>query len=158
MPRASVLANAPRMATIRHLIQLKKLWIVSVAALAYRLHALELLTDWHYRTLCIEMAQLGYRTNEPEGAQRERSHILATVFAALRDEGVSKAAVAEQLQIEVDELDKLVFGLMITFFQAALKRQGLESQRRAFARGEMRSECHGSRKAHCVSLLGCVRD
>ena len=113
MPRASVLANAPRMATLRNLIQLKRQWVVSVAALAYRLHALDLLSDWHYRTLCIEMGQNGYRKNEPEGAQRERSHILATVFAALRDEGVSKTAVADQLQIDVDELDRLVFGLMI---------------------------------------------
>ncbi len=113
MPRASVLANAPRMATLQNLIQLKKQWIVSVAALAYRLHALGLVTDWHYRTLCIEIGQNGYRRKEPEGAQRERSQILATVFAALREEGVSKAAVADQLQIEGDELDKLVFGLMI---------------------------------------------
>ena len=114
MPRASVLAHAPRMATLRNLIQLKKQWIVSVAALAYRLHALGLVTDWHYRTLCIEIGQNGYRRKEPEGAPRERSQILATVFAALREEGVGKAAVAEQLQIDVDELDKLVFGLMIT--------------------------------------------
>ena len=108
-----MLANAPRMATLQNLIQLKKQWIVSVAALAYRLHALGLVTDWHYRTLCIEIGQNGYRRKEPEGAQRERSQILATVFAALREEGVSKAAVADQLQIEGDELDKLVFGLMI---------------------------------------------
>jgi Zn-dependent peptidase ImmA (M78 family) len=113
MPRASVLAAAPRMATLRNLVQLKKQWIVSVSALAYRLHALDLLTDWHYRTLCIEMGQNGYRRMEPEGAQRERSHVLATVFAALREEGVGKTTVADQLQIDVDELDKLVFGLMI---------------------------------------------
>ena len=46
-------------------------------------------------------------------AQRERSHILATIFATLREESVSKWAVADQLQIDVDELDKLVFGLML---------------------------------------------
>jgi Zn-dependent peptidase ImmA (M78 family) len=114
MPQASVLALAPHTATLRTLVQLKKQWVVSVAALAYRLHTLKLLTDWHYRTLCIEMGQNGYRRSEPEGAQRETSHILATVFAALRDEGVSKTAVAEKLQIDVEELDKLVFGLMIT--------------------------------------------
>ena len=121
MPRASVLANAPRMATLRNLIQLKKQWIVSVAALAYRLHTLGLVTDWHYRTLCIEIGQNGYRRKEPEGAQRERSHVLATIFAALREEGVSKTAVADQLQIEVDELDKLVFGLMIVSLQGGAK-------------------------------------
>ncbi len=114
MPRASVLANAPRMATLKHLVQLKKFWVVSVAALAYRLHTLGMLSDWHYRTLCIEMGQLGYRKREPEGAQRERSQVLALVFAGLREEGVGKSAVAEQLQIDSDELDKLVFGLMLT--------------------------------------------
>ena len=112
------------MATLRILVQLKKQWIVSASALAYRLHALKLLTDWHYRTLCIEMGQSGYRTKEPEGAQRERSHILATVFAALRDEGVSKMAVADHLQIDVDELDKLVFGLMITSLSGGAQLPG----------------------------------
>lgn len=121
MPRASVLANAPHMATLRTLIQLKKQWIVSVAALAYRLYALGLVTDWHYRTLCIEIGQSGYRTREPDGAQRERSQILAMVFAALREEGVSKTGVAEQLQIDVEELDRLVFGLMIMSLQGGAK-------------------------------------
>ena len=113
MPRASVLANAPRLATTKQLIQLKKLWIVSATALAYRLHNLKLLSDWHYRTLCIQMSELGYRKNEPDPAPRERSHILATVFSELREEGVSKHDVATQLQIDVDELDRLVFGLML---------------------------------------------
>lgn len=125
MPRASVLANAPRMATLRNLIQLKKQWVVSVSALAYRLHALNLLTDWHYRTLCIEIGQSGFRKTEPEGAQRERSHILATVFSALREEGVSKMAVAEQLQIDVDELNKLVFGLMILSLSGGARSVGI---------------------------------
>jgi Zn-dependent peptidase ImmA (M78 family) len=37
MPRASVLAQAPRLATADHLVTLKKYRTVSVAALAYRL-------------------------------------------------------------------------------------------------------------------------
>jgi Zn-dependent peptidase ImmA (M78 family)/DNA-binding XRE family transcriptional regulator len=57
MPRASVLAKAPRMATVAQLIKLKKQWTVSLAALAYRMHTLKLLTDWNYRTLCIEISQ-----------------------------------------------------------------------------------------------------
>lgn len=124
MPRASVLANAPRMATLKQLIQLKKLWIVSVAALAHRLHSLKLLSDWHYRTLCIEMGQLGYRKSEPGGAQRERSQVLAIVFGGLREEGISKAAVADQLQIDSEELDKLVFGLMLTSLAGGRRSSG----------------------------------
>ncbi len=114
MPRASVLANAPRFATIGHLVKLKKYWTVSVAALAYRLHTVELLTDWHYRTLCIQIAKRGYRTKEPEEAARESSQILAKVFAALRKEGVGKPQIAEALNVYAEDIDELVFGLALT--------------------------------------------
>lgn len=113
MPKASVLAVAPRFPTLPHLLQLKKHWIVSVAALVYRLHAIGLMTDWHYRTLCIEISQRGFRKDEPEGAQRETSQILAKVFAALRSDGVGKAELAEALQIEPREIEELVFGLTL---------------------------------------------
>ena len=45
MPHASVLAHAPRLTTVDHLVKLKKHWNVSVAALAYRLHSVGVLTD-----------------------------------------------------------------------------------------------------------------
>ena len=114
MPRASVLANAPRLATVDHLIKLKKYWTVSVAALAYRLHTVGVLTDWHYRTLCIEIASRGYRKNEPEEAHRETSQLLAKVFAALRDESVKKGDIADELCVPSEEIEQLVFGLTIT--------------------------------------------
>lgn len=65
MPRASVLANAPHMATVDQLVRFKVYWTVSVAALAYRLHDVGLVSDWHYRNLCIEIAKRGYRKREP---------------------------------------------------------------------------------------------
>ncbi len=111
MPKASVIAVAPRVPTLAHLVQLKKQWIVSVAALAYRLQAIGLLTEWHYRSICIEMSERGYRTNEPEGAQRETSQILAKILAALRQDGTNKSDLADDLNIDVAELDTLMFGL-----------------------------------------------
>jgi Zn-dependent peptidase ImmA (M78 family)/DNA-binding XRE family transcriptional regulator len=114
MPRASVLSNAPHMATVDQLIRFKALWTVSVAALAYRLHDVRLVSDWHYRSLCIEIAQRGYRKKEPNEAPRETSQVLAKVFAALRDEGTTKAEIAAALSIHVEEIDELVFGLALT--------------------------------------------
>lgn len=114
MPRASVLAHAPRLTTVDHLLPLKKMWTVSVAALAYRLHTLGVLSDWHYRMLFIEIGKRGYRTKEPEEAPREISMVLAKVFAALREDGVTRQDVADELQILVDEIDQLVFGLALT--------------------------------------------
>jgi Zn-dependent peptidase ImmA (M78 family)/DNA-binding XRE family transcriptional regulator len=114
MPRASVLSNAPHMATVDQLIRFKAFWTVSVAALAYRLHDVGLVSDWHHRTLCIEIAQRGYRKSEPNEARRETSQVLAKVFAALREEGTSKADIASALSIHVEEIDQLVFGLAMT--------------------------------------------
>lgn len=114
MPRGSVMATAPRMPTVDTLIEYKHHWIVSVSALAYRLHDLGLLTEWHYRSLAVEIARRGFRSREPRGAPRELSQLSSKIFAALRQEGVTKFEVAGQLAIGVDELDKLVFGLMLT--------------------------------------------
>lgn len=114
MPKASVLAYAPRMATLEHLIQLKKLWGVSVAALTYRLHAVGVLSDWHYQSLYIELSSRGYRKKEPDEGARETSQVLQKVFAALRDESISRSDIASELHVAAEELDQLVFGLALT--------------------------------------------
>lgn len=113
MPRGSVLANAPRFAAVDHLVKLKKYWTVSVAALAYRLHAVGALSEWHYRQLCIDISKRGYRKREPEEAPRETSQVLAKVFTALRDEGVGKRDIAAQLDISPEEIEDLVFGFTV---------------------------------------------
>lgn len=112
MPRRSVLANAPRAATLKSLISHKKYWNVSAAALNYRLHSLNLTTDWTYRTLCIDLAKLG-RDHEPEPSPFETSQVLKKVFASLREDGISKNHVAKELLIRPEELDELTFGLML---------------------------------------------
>jgi Zn-dependent peptidase ImmA (M78 family)/DNA-binding XRE family transcriptional regulator len=117
MPRGSVFAVAPVFPSLDRLIELKRQWIVSVAAIAYRLHALGLLTDWHYTRLCIEIGERGFRTKEPKPAQREMSQILPKVFAAFREDGITLVDVAEALQIEPEEIDKLVFRLMLVSLQ-----------------------------------------
>ena len=113
MPRGSVLANAPRSGTLQQLIQAKRYWNVSVSALVYRMHKVGLLTDWRYRMLFIEMGREGYRTAEPETAFGESSQVLTKVFAALREKGWSMSRVAHELLITTDELNRLVFGLVL---------------------------------------------
>jgi Zn-dependent peptidase ImmA (M78 family)/DNA-binding XRE family transcriptional regulator len=111
MPRASVLAVAPRFATLDALLKLKKQWNVSVAALVHRLHAVGLLTEWHYRTLMVEISTRGYRTTEPETTERETSQILTKMFASLRARGVTRATLASELCVQSADIDALVFGL-----------------------------------------------
>lgn len=111
MPAAGLSPSAPRYPTLPQLIQAKRPWKVSVAALAHRLHELKALTDWQYRMLCVEVSKHGYRTKEPSPIHRETSQILNKVFTALRKEGVTKADIARQLHVHPQDLDALVFGL-----------------------------------------------
>lgn len=114
MPSFEIMAHAPRMPTLRQLIASKKTWNVSAAALAYRMHSLKLISDWHYRTLCIQIAERGYRTQEPESSPRETSQVLKKVFALSRADGVSRSALASALHLNVKDLESLMFGLVMT--------------------------------------------
>lgn len=69
---------------------MKKRWHVSLAALTYRLHSLSLLTEWQYRTLCIQIADSGYRRREPQPCPRETSQVLKKAFEMLKEEGITR--------------------------------------------------------------------
>jgi Zn-dependent peptidase ImmA (M78 family)/DNA-binding XRE family transcriptional regulator len=128
MPRGSVIANAPRFPTLPVMIRLKKIWTTSLAALNYRLHELKLVSDWQYRTLCVQIAKNGYRTREPEEAPRETSQVLAKVLAALHQDGISRSHLAKMLTVYPSELDQLLFGLVMTSVEGGRNgtAQGLE--------------------------------
>jgi Zn-dependent peptidase ImmA (M78 family) len=114
MPRASVLAFAMRFPSLPGLIQLKKNWITSVAALNYRLHTVGITTDWQYRMLCVQIARSGIRLKEPNEAPRELSQVLPKVFASLHEDGITRAKVARELKVPLSELEQLVFGLAMS--------------------------------------------
>lgn len=111
MPRSTVLATAERFPTLHSIMSQKQKWRVSAVAYVYRLHALQLLSDWHYRSLMKEMSRRGYRSQEPYETRRETSQVLSKVFAALRKDRVSRGEIADELYLQVDELDSCVFGL-----------------------------------------------
>lgn len=115
MPRSTVRAEVPIGASLARLIELKKLWNVSLAALVYRSHKVNLLSDWHYRSLCIDMAKRGYRTSEPSPIpNRETSQVLNKVFTALREDGISKGDLARDLCMHTSDIEAVVFGLVLT--------------------------------------------
>ena len=97
MPRASVLAGDLRDATPERIVEAKRTWKVSAMALAHRLHELDLLTEWGYRTACVQLARLGYRSSEPRGIERESLQLLAKVFRAVRDGGETPATIASAI-------------------------------------------------------------
>jgi Zn-dependent peptidase ImmA (M78 family)/DNA-binding XRE family transcriptional regulator len=115
MPKGSVLGHAPRFVTLPQLVKIKKIWITSVAAVNHRLHELKLVSDWHYRGLCIELAKAGYRLKEPEEAPRETSLLLPKLLADLyQQDGLSRPRISQELGIPPSELENLLFSLVMT--------------------------------------------
>ncbi|CAB3696411.1 MULTISPECIES: helix-turn-helix domain-containing protein [Achromobacter] len=119
MPRGNIIASKPRVPTIPGLIELKRVWGVSLAALAYRMNQLSLFTEWGYRSLCIQIAKQGYRTKEPRPMHREVSQVLVKVFEALKAEGFTRADVARELCLYQDDIDNLTFGLVLSSVPSA---------------------------------------
>jgi Zn-dependent peptidase ImmA (M78 family) len=112
MPRASVLANAPKYPVYETLVQLKRIWSTSVSALAYRLHELAAISDWQYRGLAVEITKRD-RAKEPDGIPCETSLILPMIFSQLCKEGITRHKIAHALAIHGSELEQLLLGLAI---------------------------------------------
>jgi Zn-dependent peptidase ImmA (M78 family) len=110
MPRDDVLATIPFVTSLDQIVRTKARWGVSVAALAYRLHKLNSLTDWQYRTYCIQVNRK-YGVDEPNGLLPERSIVWQTILTELWKEGVTKSHIAARLSIPSDEMENLLFGL-----------------------------------------------
>lgn len=113
MPRSDILGHPTRFPSFVDLVRNKRRWGVSVAALAHRLRKLELITEWHYRELCIEISRYG-RSREPNPIQPELSQLLSKAFGALRSEGITRSVLAQHLSMYPEELDALIFGLAVS--------------------------------------------
>lgn len=111
MPDADVMNHVRNVQSASQLIAAKGRWKVSAMALAYRLHALNLLSEWTYRSICIELGKRGYRSGEPIGVERETSTVLAQVLTALWGKKLTKNDIADSLQIPIEEVESLIFRL-----------------------------------------------
>jgi Zn-dependent peptidase ImmA (M78 family)/DNA-binding XRE family transcriptional regulator len=111
MPKDDVRARIPRFVTVDAIVRSKKRWRVSAMALAYRLHALDLLTDWQYKSACIQLSRRGYRAGEPDGIDRETSKVWKKILAQLWTERTTKNEIASGLGLPLDEIQSLIWGL-----------------------------------------------
>lgn len=127
MPRMSVRSRVPSNPTTDQVLRAKQYWRVAALALTYRLNDLGMFSEWNYRRCLIELGKLGYRIGEPGGIRRETSQVLDKVFRGLRAQGISPAQIAAELDISLDDLNMLVFGLTMT---------ALEGTREASSRPE----------------------
>jgi Zn-dependent peptidase ImmA (M78 family) len=112
MPRADVIATLPRIINLDQLVTAKARWKVSLAALTYRVHKLNLTTEWRNRDLCIEISKRGYNHNEPKGIEWERSVVWDKVLRELFLEQTTHEDIAQILNIPAREVNDLLFGVI----------------------------------------------
>jgi Zn-dependent peptidase ImmA (M78 family)/DNA-binding XRE family transcriptional regulator len=111
MPENDIKARIPRRITIDIVLKAKTRWRVSAMAMAYRLNHLKLLSDWQYKSLCIELTKRGYRKSEPVGIERETSLIWKQILSQLWSERITKNDIANNLFLPLDELEGLIWNL-----------------------------------------------
>jgi Zn-dependent peptidase ImmA (M78 family)/DNA-binding XRE family transcriptional regulator len=110
MPPADLRAQIPFVRRLNDILEGKKRWRVSAAALAYALHKQRAISDWHYRGYCIELSKLG-RANEPFGIEPETSQVWQKVLTDLWCQGKSLGRISDELKIPERELSNLLFGI-----------------------------------------------
>lgn len=103
MPRADIKSSLQG-ATLPRLVELKRVWGTSVAALARRAKDLGAITDNAYRTLNIELSSSGLRKNEPAPIAREAPKMVRNAIEQRLAAGQSLSEVANLALIDPDEL------------------------------------------------------
>ena len=112
MPEHDVRVALPRrLISTKRIIEIKTRWKVSAMALTVRLNQIGSLSDWQYRSLCIELGKLGYRTSEKIGVEREKSLLWQKILGELWHKRQTKEDIGRNLSIPLDEVERLIFRL-----------------------------------------------
>ena len=111
MPEADVRAKMPRPVSVDEILRAKVRWRVSAMALAYRLHTIQMVTDWQYKSICIELARRNFRSAEPGGIDRETSVVWRKILRQLWSERVTKDDIASEIDLPLNELEGLIWSL-----------------------------------------------
>jgi hypothetical protein len=69
------------------------------------------MTEWAYRTVCVDLSRLGYRRGEPHGIPHESSMLLTKVMQQLRDNQSGLATIAADLGLNSAEVQAYMMGL-----------------------------------------------
>lgn len=107
MPESDIRSEIIKNPTIAFLIEKKVRWKTSLSSICYRLHKLDILTDWQYRQFCIEI-NLRFKKSEPNSIGTISSTLWDMVFKELWSKKITKETISKELNIPFDEIEKLV--------------------------------------------------
>jgi Zn-dependent peptidase ImmA (M78 family)/DNA-binding transcriptional regulator YiaG len=112
MPPSGLRAHLPVIRKLKDILEGKKRWRVSAAALAYALHKQDIVSDWHYRGYFIELSKYG-RAIEPFGIEPETSQVWRKILTDLWRQGITIDHISDELKIPERELSNLLFGIAV---------------------------------------------
>lgn len=107
MPAADIRSDLTGAIDLARLAELKRKWRVSMAALLRRAQTLGTITDWHYRSVQVEMSALGYRTQEPVPLAHEHPRRLPNLVAKALEGGAEVGALAACARLLPDDFHRL---------------------------------------------------
>ena len=112
MPRDQFIATAPRQVSLATIVRAKQAWGVSALSYVRQMHVLNLISDWQYKSMCIEI-KTKYPKDEPGPTRpNEASKILAWVFSS--ESGITRKDAAKHLRVPISDLNEITFGLALT--------------------------------------------
>ncbi|WP_400769326.1 XRE family transcriptional regulator [Methylosinus sporium] len=121
IPPADLCSRIPYVRSLNDIIEAKRRWRVSAAALNYALHRSGLISDWIYRGNYIQLNKMGH-TEEPNGIERETSQIWQKILMSLWSDGISISHIASELLIPQKEISNLLFGIAAPLQDGGVRR------------------------------------
>ena len=113
MPDSGVFSQSMRNASVDRILAARSFWTVSAMAMTHRLHELDLLSAWQYRSICMELSDRGYRSSEPGGVVPEGSQLLRKVMYGSTNR-VGVAEVARAMDLYQADVRDFIRGLVPT--------------------------------------------
>ena len=116
MPNESFLELAPKEMSIGNMLKYKSYWRVSLQAINYKSHKLNLLTDWVYRGNCMKINSLGYHKNEPQATHHDQPILHLKLLKLLDMKGsFSINEMLNEIGISEEDFNNLTFNSLKHF-------------------------------------------
>lgn len=112
MPEADLIAQMPFVRSLKDVIEAKRRWGVSAAALIYALRRLNRISEWNAKGFYIELNR-GGRDKEPNPMPRETSQVWTKILTALWRDGLTLSRLSAELCIPERELNNLLFNIAV---------------------------------------------
>ena len=110
LPRDPFERECPKRLVWPHLIELKKRWGVSLAAMVKRAYHLGIYSEATYRRAFVRLSQLGWREQEPMEPAPEKPIVLQKALQLLRGSGHSMEQLAAEIGRHLVEIEQLTAG------------------------------------------------